>query len=710
VDNDLERLAGALSSLNPSLMRFMDQHHSQKADDDENYIANNVVGKTPEQITEFAQNDERARGAIGMKLVASHQARSVADKVMREAREYLATEFDRDNGDIDAYLNGIAAKAMEENAFNPNFAKEFGPLFDQQAAALREGQAQFRAEQTNDRVTETVMGSWLGTVEAGINSAMEPEAIVNAVRASYDANRAFLGQSYKDQDAATLGLMESLTARIEGDPTRADHYMKILEAVANSDRVGGDGTKLGKFIEGTMGPKVSQLLARAKNAHGEVSARSHQDTMFAFQEQASEGNLDIEGFKVFTEQNPNLVSPSNYQTLMGRDASAKAQQLAANQRAEAREAARFDLHKVNQQALGAGDIGELHRLQETTTLDENGEPKLVSVEDQIKGAASLAIQREELFRARDTQGTPEEQERRSFIRTAEWFSRNPMARHEGWSRTIKSGVNASMSMVENGTVPTALTDGFKLYRDLSSVNPMLTAAYADGPSKNFYEVARALVEGGVYEDNPDGQKQALAQAALYHQNPDKFNSSTISRQRFEELDKQLRNVRSSGWIGFREFGGTTKMAEMAMDIEQLARVYVGAANMMPEDAIARATEVTKLNYRNINGHAVRVNPGMVPGNFEELVTTQLAQYAEANGLDVDDLSIMPMPNQGTAWYIMHNGSIDTLDPTGFVTMDTLQATDQALRDKAIADEVEANERRRRNRQSPITPNTFAIPE
>ncbi len=689
IDNRLADLADALGSLNPALQRYA---QAEKQQDDELLparLAQRYSGRTAEEQLEMMKNDPDMKSTMGQRLIASHAGRSVAEQVAQNVISQYENGFDKENGDIDAFLNEAQRKAIEANPNNPFFAQEFSTVFGPIAGKLKEQQLSYKTKATEDRVQETVHGSWLGTVKAGIAAGNDPSAIATALRQSYDANKDLLFVDYKDQDKAMVGVMQSLTMGMEREPGNAKRYLEVIKEIATQNRTGSDGTKIGTLLDSAaLGPDVAKLLAAADDQYGKIRDR---ETTYAKQDfwmQAENGNLDKDRLQEFWDNpdNKGAITEAERRGLEQQDFTAKQAKSNALLKAGAKAQAQQAKKVILDGALLAGDKQGLPWLTPQKYVDENGEEKTVTVEQQREAAVQQFLDREQ--RELQRKGSSEAAVDESFNRTVAWLSANG-AKHPQWEATIKAGAVAMNTVMAGGEIPENAKKGFELYRRLVERAPQLAFSMSDEAARTQYDVAKTLVESGTLSED-----RALVTAAEYSRDPSKFNSPTASL-RSEEIRKTLSDF-EGGWIS--GFGEMKNPEVVSTDIQKLADVYVKAAGLPADRALERASEAARRNYTNINGWAVRTGDRTIPPDFSELATDFIHNWAKDNaerlGIDPDDLSILPLTNSATNWRIVQADGlpIDLGADTILTTADLYQMKQVKREREERRIEVESQER------------------
>ncbi len=653
IDNRLSDLAEALGSLNPALQRYAQNAKEEKDQLLPARLAQRYGGRTFAEQQNMMKDDPDMKSQMGQRLIAAHAGRAAAEEAAQSIIAEYENGFDKETGDIDEFLNSRQRKIIEANPNNPFFAQEFNTVYGPIAGKLREQQLQYRVKATEDKVQDTVHGSWLGTVRAGITKGDNPEAIANALRQSYDANKNLLFVDYADQDKAMVGVIQTLTQNMDREPGDAKKYLEVIKALATEQRTASDGTKLGSLLDNAkLGPDTAQLLASADSAYGKIRDR---DTTYAKQDfwmQADNGNLDQDKLKEFWENpdNKGAMTEGERRGLIQQDFNAKQSKSDKLLRANAKAQAEQSKKTILDGALSAADQRGLPWLKPEHYLDENGEEKTVTVEQQRDAAVQGFLDREQ--RWMDTSpGKPEEKANQSFNRTVAWLSENG-AKHPQWEATLKAGSVAMNTVMAGGQIPENAKKGFRLYQELVTKAPQLAYSMTDEGARTQFEVARTLVESGTRSED-----EALTAAVEYNRDPSKFDSAT-ARQRFDDVKSALSNFQG-GW--FSGFGSINNPETVSTEMQKLADVYIKAGGLSADKALEKASEAVTRNYTNINGWAVRTGDRSVPPDFKELATDFVHKWgldnAKRYNVDTDDLTIRPLPNSANSWMIVDGSGL-----------------------------------------------------
>ncbi|QRM39463.1 hypothetical protein F3X89_17360 [Rhizobium rhizogenes] len=654
IDNRLSDLAEALGSLNPALQRYAQNVKEEKDQLLPAHLAQRYGGRTFAEQQNMMKDDPDMKSQMGQRLIAAHAGRAAAEEAAQSIIAEYENGFDKETGDIDEFLNSRQRKIIEANPNNPFFAQEFNTVYGPIAGKLREQQLQYRVKATEDKVQDTVHGSWLGTVRAGITKGDNPEAIANALRQSYDANKNLLFVDYADQDKAMVGVIQTLTQNMDREPSDAKKYLEVIKALATEQRTASDGTKLGSLLDNAkLGPDTAQLLASADSAYGKIRDRETTDAKHGFWMQADNGNLDDDKLKEFWDNpdNKSAMTEAEYRGLRQLDFNAKQAKadklLKANAKAQAERAKKTILDG----ALSAADQRGLPWLKPEHYLDENGEEKTVTVEQQRDAAVQGFLDREQ--RWMDTSpGKPEEKANQSFNRTVAWLSENG-AKHPQWEAALKAGSAAMNTVMAGGQIPENAKKGFQLYRELVAKAPQLAYSMTDEGARTQYEIARTLVESGTLSEG-----EALSVSVEYNRDPSKFDSVT-AKQRSDQVKDALSKFERGVW--FSNFGKINNPETVSTDLQKLADIYIKAGGLSAEKALEKASEAAKRNFTNVNGWAVRTGDRSVPPDFGELATDFIRRWARGYGdkynVEQGDLTILPLPNSATSWRIVDGAGL-----------------------------------------------------
>jgi hypothetical protein len=609
-DDSLDRIAASLSGLNRSMLNYVETVKGPAQEDSNDRLMMAMTGKDSEGIRQVLAEHPDARGRIGAQLVSSALGRTQGQELLRNLETRYATDFDRDNGDIDQFINEQAREFVAANADNPAVIKEFTRVWEPGVERIRNGHAEWRAGRAVETVESLVTQSWLAGSEAAMAEGQTPEQVYDGIiRGTYDTNRDFFGLDFQRQDALLGNTIRILENRAEADPDKAGFYYELANTIMTRERVGGDGTKLGAFGDSAEGMKVQSHIdrMRANQAKRELAA----------------------GYQVA-------------------------------------------LQAVDARIEDAVDNGNLHRLGSEIgpIIDDRGNQKVFTQAEINERAAQRIIERDQqIFGRSDTDP------KMSFNRLVDQFTRNPGMKHPQWAETLGAGSRAVFTVVEGQSIPPILKESVDLYRQIKARSPNHLSVYTSGNDRTFFETADMLLSTGVYDNDEQGKAAAITMAVRATADPDK-TASVWSRYSSTEVKAALDSARAF-WTTSQNIYGSDLANDFMEETEKLARVFSASTNMGPTQAIEAARERVQANYRTIRGGAVRVNPGAVPGNFDDLVETYLTEYAAKHGYEDEDVAIVSAPNTDNIWQITVDGVIADIDP--YLSVNDIFSVEQRLR-------------------------------
>lgn len=686
-DDSIAQLAESLASLNPALMRYANVRKETMDETLSARVTQRYAGKSYEEQKVLMKDDPDAQSLLGRRAIAANVGRAAAAQAGRTAAEFYETQFDKDGGDLDGYLNGVLRSAIDEHPDDPLFAEQFAEVFQPMAASIRSEHTKYRVGTTQEKVAETVHGSWLGTVQSGILKGEDPTAIAETIRGSYETNKQGLKMSFPDQDKAVVGVIQQLTLQMEQEPGNADKIFGVIKALSTGDRTSSDGTKMGRLLDsGSLGPDVAKLLTAADAKVSEIRQRENYKVTDDLMVQAESGNLDADALDTLFNDptKKGLITEQRRETLLRIDRTAKEQINDKLIKAQEKDRVRQDLGAITGDAVSAADEGRLSLIEDRDYVDENGEVKSVNVEKQRKEVVGAVLDREKRRVASDKRD-PSVVAAESFERQVEVFSKNGLEQPQ-WSQTMEAGVAAMTTGMATGEISDTTMQGFDLYKQLAAKTPNYLRSLVGADEANVYEAARILEQAGVA-----GTKEALAATQRYFADPTRTSSGTAglrSGQIVEEVDRlggQLSNF-DNGHV-------------MNPEIEKLAAVLVGAGGLSPKAAVTKAVESVSQGYQTVNGWAVKTSDRRVPPNFGELATHYLTQWQARNGADLsydlDDLAVSAVA--GGAWQIIEKSTGLPVRAGGTETFTTGQlgrlneVRREAAVDKVVKDNAKRNE-------------------
>lgn len=641
IDNNLRNLAESLASLNPSLMRFAETRKETMDETLSARVAQKYAGKTYEEQRTLYKDDPDAQSLLGRRAIAANMGRAYAQQVGRTAADYYESQFDKDGGDLDGYLNGLQRQAIDANPDDPFFAEQFSQVFDPIAQSIRNKHTQYGVERTQEKVAETVHNSWLGTVNASIVQDVPAADIAENIRSSYEVNKEGLKMSYADQDKQVVGLIQQLTLQMDQEPGQAEKLYGVIQALSVNPRTAADGTKLGRLLDsGSLGPDVAKLLYGAEQKVTAQRELTNYKTVDGFFMQAENGNLDADALDTFFNdpKTKGVITLDRRRQLLGQDRAAK-EQAANNLIKEGRKAeVRAAKEEIFTDALASADDGTYGLLSDSTYVNENGEEANITREQKDAEVVRRILAREDRIKQSDPRD-PAVVGGESFNRQVRIFSQTGLKNPE-WEGVLATGVSAMTSAQEETGIKDETRTGFAIYRQLNAKTPNYLRTLLSSDQANVYETARILTETGTLSAD-----EALVATQRFYSDPTRANSATDNM-----TAKQIKEAVQSTNGYWTKWSNPQVLYE---DTQKLAVALVGAGKMDPKKAVQQAAATVAKGYTVVNGHAVKTADQNVPQNFGDLANRWVREwhgrFGAANGLDADEVTIQAVPGSSGIW-------------------------------------------------------------
>lgn len=639
----LAQLAGALAQISPSLQNFIDTDAERRKKEAEDRAARRIGGMSFEEArsaVESGQMAELDNPWFKAAFMKQYGERLAYHRVNELTAEY-ETNFDKENGDLDAFIRERTAGDLEQYGDSPHFTGAYGNIMDQFGAKANTSQAQYQTERVKEDTIGGVYDTFHGQARQMLEDGASPEDVVNALRANYEGNRSLLHVDYREQDREMVRLAESFAN--EGN-------LDMARAILLGDRKGADGTVLGPLAANReFQADANRILNAAEREMFNVNEEVSRDRRFTFWDQAREGKLDRDELMGWHRGNPGAFSEAQVQSLINQNDTYLEQEAAAaargRQELELRAAARQAEEDLTTKNLDLAGRGMLPYIQEVTVPTEAGGTRTVSVEEQSRAVASEIVRRTEW---KVDQGTATADE--AFAMQVDAFTGNNLVQPVWKSVLTAAPVAATQFNLSGGDIPPALQDGVDLYMRLHAANPALLDKHiSDANTRDFFESYRVATQIGQM-----APEQAMQTAMMMASDPSKFQSTAV-QQRFDQIDSRVQDVTVGGFMGW--FGSAPSNAGfVANEIGRLGKFY--AQNGMGADAaLDEAKKRFLATHTPVNGNYIYTADKNLPENFGELaesaIKTYVADFGEAEGVEASDLTIRPAAN-GNGWVIVHS--------------------------------------------------------
>jgi len=640
------QLADALSSISPSLNNLL-QYQAEKSRQEAEDLANRRLGGMSFEEAQRAVKEgtipEMANPWFKAAFMKQFGERLAHQRASEIATLY-ETEFDKDNGNFDEFVAQRMKADLDAFGDNKFFTSSYLNVMSRFNAQAQAKHQQYLTTRTKEDTFQGVYETFLGTARQMIEEGASPDEIAKALREKYEGNRKLLNVPYKEQDREMLRVAQALAEEGRYD---------IVQALLTSERTAADGTKLGPLANNReFAADAARILQRAERVMFDNNEKASFDQRMRFFDQSLAGTLNREELIEWHKANPGALTDAQVQALLNRNESVvlKLKEEAERQREKLllqQQSARS--HEALEQAdLEAAENGLAPFLEDGVVLDENGEPKIISADQRRERLAHNLVQRIQ-EKIDSGQITPEQ----GFEAEVKVFTANNL-KNPRWEEVLAAGgISAATFAISGGEVPPALKDGAELYMKLHAQNPRLLQKHVpDAAAMDFYEAYRIAKQYGRMNDN-----QAYQHAATLTNDPDKYES-VYMRQRYDDIDKAVKDLQSNGFVRF--FGLGTPPADNAgyvgNEISRIARFYA-RSGLGSEKALEEASKRFKDTHRQINGWWIYTADRDIPPDFERLVQNALEDYAkefgESEGVEASDLTIRPATNGTGAWQIVN---------------------------------------------------------
>lgn len=640
------QLAEALRSVSPELDNLLEREAETRRQQAEDLAHRRLGGMTFEEAQRAVKEGtipEMSNPWFKAAFMKQYGER-LAHQRAQEIATLYETEFDKENGNFDQFIAERMKEDLDAYGDNKFFVSSYLNVMNRFNVQAQAKHQEYLANRTKDDAYQGAYETFLGTARQMIEEGASPEDIAKALREKYEGNRELLNIPYKEQDRELLRVAQTLAEEGRYD---------LVKVLLTSERTAADGTKLGPLANNReFAADAARILQRAERVMFDNNERESFDMRMEFFDQSMAGNLDRDALLEWHKANPGALTDAQVQSLISRnDAIAeKAREEWEKQEQKLlleQQSARS--HEALEQAdLEAAENGLAPFLEDGVVLDEKGEPKIITADKRREKLADNLVQR---FREKVESGqlSPEQ----AFEAEVKTFTANNLTNPMWEEVLVAGGVSAATFAISGGEAPPALKDGAELYLKLHAQNPRLLKKHIkDSATLDFYEAYRISKQYGRMADD-----QAFQQAANLTNDPDKYESPYM-RQRYDDIDREVKDLQSNGFI--RMFGLGTPPADNAgyvgNEISRIAQFYA-RTGLGSEAALKEASKRFQDTHRNINGWWIYTADRDVPPDFERLVQNELEAYAkefgEAEGVEASDLSIRPATNGSGAWQIIN---------------------------------------------------------
>lgn len=643
--NGLQQLVGALATINPKLGQMAEEDEKRAQQDAQDRASKRIGGMTFEEAKAAVDRGDMTelQDPWFRATYMRQYGERLAYQRMNELSASYAQSPDRETMNMDQFVAKQMREDLDAYGSDKHFTKSYTQLMSNYSQKAGAAHAQYQSEQAVGEAKQGVYETFLGRARLMAGEGKSPQEIAQALRGDYDGHKNLLGISFKEQDAEMVRVAEAFAN--EGN-------VDMAKAILHGERVGADGTKLGRLADNREFSQDANRILNTANSKLEANnGEAALDARMEFNEQARGGKLAQADLMAYHQANPGAFSDAQVISLINQSAGVQAQEAEqaakSEQTLQLRANARTSENTLLQHNMDAAAQGRLPFIEEGTVLTDTGDTKKVSVEDQKKAVAA-AIVSEGDWLAEKKQATPEQ----VFARNVEAFTVNDLVNPK-WEQVLAAApVGATQFTNSGGEMPAQLKEGVELYMRLHNANPKLLENHIkDAGDRDFYEAFRMATQyaGAAPE-------QALQTATAMTSDPSKFQTTAV-QQRFDEIDQRVKSVKFGGdWYwAYQNKSAPNNIGYVANEIGRLGKFY--AQNGLGTDkALDEAKARFQATHTEVNGNYIYTAGKDVPKNFGELAGYALQKYADdfgaaEGGKEASDLTIRPATN-GNGWLIV----------------------------------------------------------
>ncbi|RTL93880.1 hypothetical protein EJV44_15530 [Ancylobacter aquaticus] len=248
--NDLLDVAAALQSFSPVLTQAFENMEAKQAASAEAAVAQSTVEELQAHVR--AGTSPISSSPIAAKAFAKSAAQQLAVRRLSEAQAaWDGGDFDRDNGDFDAFL-AEAARGDLEGIADEDAKNAYGGVFNKFSPRLRAQATEYKVKREKDTALTAVGDTWFAAVSAGITEGKSPAELQAALRGQYGQYKDTMGLQPQELDAVVLGVARRL-AENPNNEAYVEHFL--------NDTRGGVGSIAAKQ---DTGPAAQVIINRAQ--------------------------------------------------------------------------------------------------------------------------------------------------------------------------------------------------------------------------------------------------------------------------------------------------------------------------------------------------------------------------------------------------------------------------------------------------------------
>lgn len=597
------QLAESLASILPSLSGYVQEARQAAQDKEAARAYDTIQGMTYEEAKAAVSSGAMRETESPWYRAAFQKQFGMANAAERKrqiATDYQTT-FDKENGDINAFLAGYAQEDFQQYG-NSEFV----------LAGMREGMSGFfdavkngQAEYTNGRLQQQAQEQFVSVAWDKVDTAQADGADISKTVAAVALDHVkALGMTPNQADEQLL-----LLARQYADQGNVEAVKGILDA----DPHGGGSY----FQRSSTGQTATQLIELARTAQSKKDRSANTRAIVDLEDLSKVGGLtsmDVEQATMLRDTGQ--MSDAWLENLLGVNVSGR--DAATKQAIKGRITGDLMNEATKMVKTGQGSL-----IQDQTITDPTSGVQVTVSSDQLRHDV-VQEQVEGLMAA----GAP------TATVAAHFASWGMGETYSPWEKILSDGPvalsNSLLTADEKGnvTVPEPALMGYNLWKEMAA-QPMLRDNHMkNDKSAAIYRDAEILEKYGLLTP-----EQALITAATPQVTGGGMTTKFDAREFYSALD----NIETDGgWFG----RDAINPGEARAATEELARIYV-SRGMPTVAATEKAVEDTNRTFTVINGVMINTRNMFLPGNFGDIATAYVQDFSKSNGMDPEDVYLMP---------------------------------------------------------------------
>jgi hypothetical protein len=614
-------LASSLASLSPKLQEHIQTVQGWHQEDEANRAYDTIQGMTHAEakaaVDAGTMRDTESpwfRAAFQKQFGLAHAAER-----RRQIMTDYNTSFDKDGGDLDAFLKGYVQEDLQAYGGSEFILAGLREGMGNTLSTIRDQHAEYSSSQLQARAVDQFYSVAGASVDATVAAGGDVNAALQGIYADH-TNALGLTPDQMDVQAMSLakkyaseGNVDAVNAILTADPAGRGAFTSRADFALDAQELLGEANKAraGRLrTENTL--TIVDLQTAASD--GKLTA----DQLASAEGLRATGQITQEAFEGLLVKNSTAVT--------GR----RGKVFEMNVETEALNTATSALLSgkgaffVDQEVMNP-DTGTAIKINGQETIDK-------VVNEQIEGMLSK-------------NATPQ-------VIAAQLGSWGVSSTYKPWENVMTNGVAAiSTQLATLGpdgltTLPEPAVLGYELYKGLSGQRQVRDRHIKDATAAAIYRDAEVLEQvGGI-----TAQEALLASARIDRKEGRGNLTTSIDRDKFEAAARKV--IKGGFWEEDAANGGVG-----VRKLEDLARIRMDLGIPM-DAALTSAAEDVANSFTMVGGMLVNTRDKFIPPDFAAISQVAIENYAASVGRDADEFRLFPADDQDY-WIVQE---LDSLTP------------------------------------------------